>query len=190
MIKGASIMTKLYSYVVDHDHGFAPNPCDGLCTLAKCKYGANGWKNIVELAKKGDWIVGTGGANTKKSAGNGKLLYAMKVDKKMPLAEYCASHQGRIDADHEDDENSRFALMSRHFFYFGRNAITIPKRLLGIVQPGIGFRCKFTDEFVQKFVKWLESRESGVYGAPCQPDPRIRIMLRCSTSKGKRKGCP
>lgn len=27
----------LYSYVVAHDFGFAPNPFDGLCTLATCK---------------------------------------------------------------------------------------------------------------------------------------------------------
>ncbi|MBW2740862.1 MAG: hypothetical protein JRE64_18905 [Deltaproteobacteria bacterium] len=25
---------KLYSYVVDHDYGYAPNPFDGYCTLA------------------------------------------------------------------------------------------------------------------------------------------------------------
>ena len=28
-------MPKLFSYVVDHDLGFAPNPFGGFCTLAK-----------------------------------------------------------------------------------------------------------------------------------------------------------
>jgi len=81
-------MARLFSYVVDHDHGFAPHPNGQYCTLAKCKYGSRRYKNIVELAKKGDWIVGTGGANLSKSAGHGKLIYAMRVDKKLPLADY------------------------------------------------------------------------------------------------------
>lgn len=184
-------MPKLYSYVVEHDHGFAPNPCDGLCSLAKCKYGANGWKNIVELAEKYDWIVGTGGANLQKSAGHGKIVYAMRVDEKVSLADYCRRYIGdRIDAEDDIGKRGRSALISRHFFYFGRNAIAIPKRLQGIEQPGIGYRSKFTDEFVKKFITWLESnQEGGVYGAPCQPDPRIRIMLRCGTSKLKQKDC-
>ncbi len=112
-------MAKLFSYVVEHDHGFAPNPCDGLCTLAKCKYGSHGWKNIIELAEENDWVAGTGGANLKKSAGHEKLIYAMKVDKKLPLGEYCRRYRERIDAEHEVDERSRYSLLSRHFFYFG-----------------------------------------------------------------------
>jgi hypothetical protein len=114
-------MAKLFSYVVHHDHGFAPNPCDGLCTLAKCKHGSNGWKNITELAQIGDWIAGTGGVHHKKSAGHGNLIYAMRVDDTMPLSEYCRAYgRSRFDAGHEDDEDSRAALISRHFFTSGR----------------------------------------------------------------------
>jgi len=64
-------MPRLYSYVVDHDLGFAPNPFGGCCTLAKCKYGSKR-RNIVEMAETGDWIAGTGGADLSKSAGHGK----------------------------------------------------------------------------------------------------------------------
>lgn len=71
---------KLFSYVVDHDNGFAPNPYYGVCTLAHCKFGRKGYKNAVELAKVGDWVVGTGGKG-KKSAGHGKLIYAMRKDR-------------------------------------------------------------------------------------------------------------
>jgi hypothetical protein len=28
---------QVYSYVIDHDPGFAPNPFHGICTLAGCK---------------------------------------------------------------------------------------------------------------------------------------------------------
>ena len=47
-------MTRLYSYVVVSDHGFAPNPFHGYCTLANCK------PRIRWRAQPGDWIVGTG----------------------------------------------------------------------------------------------------------------------------------
>src|ERR1700680_4148150 len=114
-------MPKLYSYVVDHDHGFAPCPSGGFCTLAKCKYGSKK-RNIVEMAEVGDWIAGTGGVDLGKSAGHGKLIYAMRVDDKLPLAKYCRENVGkRIDADHDIGEKGRFALISHHFFYFGRN---------------------------------------------------------------------
>src|SRR5215831_8774518 len=110
-------MPKLFSYVVDHDHGYAPNPFGGFCTLAKCKYRSK-W-NIVPMAEKGDWIAGTGGVNLGKSAGHGKLIYAMWVDDKIPLAEYCQQNIGnRIDAKHDIGEKGRFALISYHYFYF------------------------------------------------------------------------
>jgi hypothetical protein len=50
----------LYSYVVAHDFGFAPNPFDGLCTLATCK------PDIRKKAAVGDYIVGTGCAKRKR----------------------------------------------------------------------------------------------------------------------------
>jgi hypothetical protein len=110
-------MPKLYSYVVDHDLGFAPNPFGGCCTLAKCKFSTKK-RNIVEMAEEGDWIAGTGGADLSKSAGHGKLIYAMRVDDKIPLAEYCQAYNGsRVDAEHEVLEDGRFALISRHFWF-------------------------------------------------------------------------
>ncbi len=168
-------MPKLFSYVVDHDLGFAPNPFGGFCSLAKCKYGSMK-RNIVELAEVGDWIAGTGGADLRKSAGHGKLIYAMKVDEIIPLNEYCQAHCGdRIDADPEGDGDDRFALISQHFFYFGRNAIDIskiPRRHLDhpFEKSGPGHRCDFSEEFVAEFAKWLNARyKRGVHGFPCKP---------------------
>jgi len=61
---------KVYSYVLDHDFGFAPNPFFGVCTLATCK------PKIRDRATRGDWIVGTGCAKRKR---RGKLVYYMRV---------------------------------------------------------------------------------------------------------------
>ena len=182
-------MPKLYSYVVDHDLGYAPNPSGRLCTLAKCKYGSKK-RNIVEMAEVGDWIAGTGGADLSKSAGHGKLIYAMRVDKKIPLAEYCRDMSGkRIDADFDVAVRGRSALISRHFFYFGRNAINIreiPRKHLRhrFEKKGPGYRCDFSEEFVIEFARWLERAfEPGVHGPPCKPyfdgsKPRCRTRVR------------
>jgi hypothetical protein len=172
-------MPKLYSYVVDHDLGFAPNPFGGFCTLAKCKYRSTR-RNIVELAEKHDWIAGTGGADLRKSAGHGKLVYAMRVDELVPLDEYCRAHRGdRIDAEPEDDGGGRLALLSHHFYYFGRNAIdvsAIPATYLDhpFEKRGPGHRADFSEDFVRDFARWLKATfRVGVHGPPCQPHPDL-----------------
>jgi hypothetical protein len=193
-------MTKLFSYVVDHDLGFAPNPFGGFCTLAKCKLKEvdSIRRNVIELAEEGDWIAGTGGADRKKSAGNGKLIYAMRVDDKLSLAKYCKAFSGqRLDAEHDEFEQDRFALISHHFFYFGRNAIPIadlPKKHLDhpFEKKGPGFRSDFSEEFISDFAAWLKSRyHAGVHGPPCKPHsqmlvPKCRPRPRLKRGKAKR----
>ena len=176
---------KLYSYVVDHDNGFAPNPYYGVCTLAHCKYGKGDKKNVVELANVGDWVVGTGG-NSRKSAGNGKLLYAMRVDRKLTLQQYykdpkfekkkpkAGSYQQRKGDNLVKYENmtKRFVLISKKYFYFGDKAPIIPKRFrLHPIHPlekkGPGFRSKFSDSFVNTFLGWLQrNHRAGILGIP------------------------
>ncbi len=184
-------MPKLYSYVVDHDHGFAPCPFGGFCTLAKCKYGSHK-RNIVEMADEGDWIAGTGGVKD-ESAGHGKLIYAMRVDEKIPLADYCQHYNGRrIDAVPVKHMSDRYALLSYHYFYFGRNAIDIskiPRKHLNhrFEKRGPGYRCDFSEEFINDFAKWLENNfKVGVHGPPCDPHSELD-MPKCPP-RVRRKG--
>jgi hypothetical protein len=140
---------KMYSYVVDHDYGRSPNPNDGFCTLAFCKYSEDGAKrNIVEPAEVDDWIVGTG-ANSKLSAGQGKLVYAMLVTEKMTLQDYFRDPRFKHRAGNETNmhlagSTDRFALISDHFFYFGKAAPKFEKRHLHhpIEKRGRGHRSK------------------------------------------------
>ena len=69
----------LYSYVVKHDYGFAPNPFGGFLTLATCK------PLIRKNARLGDFLAGTGSA---ASVGNTKLVYAGEISAVVPLEEY------------------------------------------------------------------------------------------------------
>jgi len=165
-------MTTLFSYVVQHDYGIEPNPFGGFCTLVNCKYSKSRRSNIVERSERGDWIVGTGGANSKLSAGHGKLIYAMRVDDKLSLVEFYQDERfhGRKNTLNREDG---FALISQYYFYFGRAAIgleRIPKQHLDhpLEKKGPGYRKDFSQEFINDFVQWLESKYSvGKHGSPC-----------------------
>ena len=74
-------MTKLYSYVLREDTGFAPNPYHGFCTLACCK------GPIRMRAVVGDWIIGTGSDARGKWHGN-NISYAMRVTEVLTFDEY------------------------------------------------------------------------------------------------------
>jgi hypothetical protein len=173
---------QLFSYVVDHDYGINPNPVGGLCTLAHCKF-KKPWsrrRNVVELAEVSDWVVGTGGQKLHLSAGNGRLIYAMRVTDKIPLTRYLNDRKyvGRIDR-YEDEygTHGRFVLISDDFFYFGRNAIDvsrIPARHLtdAFEKRGQNHRHDFTEAFIADFEQWLRSEfRPGINGAPCAGRP-------------------
>lgn len=186
---------KLFSYVVEHDYGDAPNPYFECCTLCRCKYreDRDDRRNVVELAKQavdeGEtvWVVGTGGADSRKSAGNDKLVYAMRVDevlsrgeyykdsrfrKKRPLRNGAYEHRrgDNIKPNGKFEEHDQFVLISGHFSYFGRRAIDIPVRFLGFVKRGPGFRCRFENSDITRFVKWIGEQERGMRGEPCGKD--------------------
>ena len=67
----------LFSYIVASDSGFAPNPFWGYCTLACCK------PAIRRTATVGDLIVGL----TPKAGGH-KIVYIMRITRRMTFAEY------------------------------------------------------------------------------------------------------
>ena len=195
--------TRLFSYVVDHDTGHAPNPYFGFCTLCRCKYkkSRNRPPNIVELAERGDWIVGTGGANPKKSSGHHKLVYAMKVEKKLTRGDYFRGRafvRKRPSGEKTDYRSSgdnvrpktnfeareQYVLISEsHFYYFGDQAIRIPRELPHLEKKGPGFRSDFDTEYIRRFEKWITSYKPGRQGDPCKKRPAgERSAERCKSS--------
>ncbi|MCG3135469.1 MAG: hypothetical protein HMLKMBBP_03125 [Planctomycetes bacterium] len=77
---------RIYSYIVTHDSGYAPNPFHGYCTLACCK------PAIRKAAKKGDWVVGITSATRGRPQ---RLVYAMRVDEVLTFARYWADGRFR-----------------------------------------------------------------------------------------------
>ncbi|MFN4281419.1 MAG: hypothetical protein ACK4NA_02125 [Alphaproteobacteria bacterium] len=76
----------LFSYVVEHDLGFAPNPFHGFCTLACCK------PEIRKKAKEGDYIIGTGAT---RPGLLGHITYWMRVDEILTFDEYWSDRRFR-----------------------------------------------------------------------------------------------
>ena len=191
---------KLYSYVVEHDTGHAPNPYFGVCTLCRCKFRTDPTKprNVVEQAGEGDWVVGTGGSNPRRSAGNGRLVYAMRVGEKLTREEYFgddrfakkkpsatgahAKRRGDNVTPADDFEKFRqFALISSHFYYFGASAVRIPEKFSALEKKGPGFKCRFDPAFIASFIRWLEkNRKPGKYAEPCQSEPRRERKCKSS----------
>ena len=68
-----------FSYVVARDFGFAPNPFDGVCTLATCK------QQIRGSAEVGDWVIGTGSA---RYGITGKLVFTMEISERLTFDAY------------------------------------------------------------------------------------------------------
>jgi hypothetical protein len=78
---------KLYTYVVHHDFGLAPNPFGKYCTLTVCKPKIRKSSNL----EIGDWIIGTGSKNIEDVTGFkclNRLIYAMKLSEKILMEEY------------------------------------------------------------------------------------------------------
>ena len=184
----------LFSYVVEHDTGLAPNPNDGFCTLVYCKFRNPKvrTRNIVELAKEGDWIVGTGG-KSKKSSGHGTIIYIMRVDEKLSFAEYLRRFPDRarpvplLSKDH-----GKFALISHTFLYFGDEKVSVGKvpggNLVHLEKRGPAFRNKFPETFIRQLADWVHKQHPrGKIGDPCAPGPDHVSEKTCRCRKGCRQ---
>ena len=73
---------KCYSYKMDHDFGFAPNPFWGVMTLATCKGRLRSSSNL----EIGDWVIATGGRALHKYIEH--LIFAMKVEEIITFDQY------------------------------------------------------------------------------------------------------
>jgi hypothetical protein len=173
---------RTFSYVVDHDEGYAPNPQRGICTLVQCKFrGHKRNRNIVEIAKKPDVIIGTGGCS-KRSTGNGTLIYAMRVTIQIPFLEYRTSdiYKGRVDR--RPNNGNEYALISHKFIYFGKDAINIgslPTEYHNIEKKGPGFRYLKPDSIGNDLLDFLIIKYGkGMKGCPKSNEFQMHPTLK------------
>ena len=192
---------QLFSYVVEHDTGFAPNPDHGYCTLAHCKYKkCSKRRNLIEMAQHDDWqhdnwVAGTGGADLSKSAGHGKLIYLMRITEILSLEKYWndprfrkkrPSPNQKFPGDNKKNEieAGRFVLISDHFWYFGKNAQKLPPSLAEKIEKKGPYyrRQSIKPSTVRELIDWVKRRfpKTGVHGNPCKMPKNVRERRKCS----------
>lgn len=181
----------LFSYIVETDSGFCPNPYGGICTLACCK------PRIRYNAKIGDWIIGTTLAPKRAM-----LVYAMKVSRALSFdlywnyPEYEAKkpnknnvrgdniykhgksgeliqlpNQSHSDKHFKTDTNVNRVLISKEFYYFGKEAPDIPEQYRSLVHSGQGYSLikpsSKNSMAVSVFLIWLrDTFKQGILGEP------------------------
>jgi hypothetical protein len=207
----------LYSYVVTHDTGFAPNPFFGYCTLACCK------PKIRSKAEKGDWIVGL----TPKAAGN-RIVYFMRVDEVVEsFAEYWGDRRFRAkrpsykkeirkrcgdniyqpvgtgsyrqlrsthsngEVEHKGnkthDLSGKRVLVSETFAYFGSKALPLPPQFRCLVVTR-GHRSRFSEELKAEFIRFAGTMGFGLHSAPTRWPSGDRSWIKgCGTAPKKRR---
>lgn len=186
---------KLYSYIVTHDTGFAPNPFWSCCTLANCK------PRIRRTASVGDWIVGL----SSKADGN-RVVYAMRVDEIIDFATYfrderfaakrpdftksavvckCgdniyeplsngtfrqlrSTHSNGVledPAKKARDLGGRNVLIGRKYVYFGSKGPELPPHLEEL-KVGRAHKCRYPRHVVESFITFVSQFKEGVIGRP------------------------
>ena len=140
------------------------------------------------------------GANKWKSAGHGKLVYAMRVDKKFTRWKYFTDSRfeqkkpvktGTYEQTRGDnvqplndfEMHKQFALVSWQFYYFGAKAIDIPGEF-NLEKKGPWFRYVDPADFC-RFVALLERKyKPGKHGEPCYrvPADELKGSKRCESS--------
>lgn len=169
-------MSRGFSYIITRDFGFAPNPFQGILTLATCK------PKIRKSALVGDYLIG----NSPKASGN-KLIYMAKVEEITTFDNYWMDsryqnkkptmngsfktlygdniyhHEGgkwnQADSHHSkenglvnlanldrDTGTTDKVLICPKFFYFGASMIDIAQHFPNCVHYGIGHHAVSEDE--------------------------------------------
>ena len=198
-------MSRLFTYVITHDGGFAPNPFFGVLTLNCCK------PMIRRAAEVGDWVAGFTAADF--PAGRGLLVYAMRVTSKMTMSEYDLwtrqnlpekipgrgdysrrAGDGMYDfetdpptrrrgsfhgpEDMRADLSGRYTLLSREFYYFGGSPVEVPGRLRSVVHTGRAHKWRENSPHVQEFETWIREFDPGLSGIPHQASQFVTIGRR------------
>ena len=164
-----------YAYRLDHDTGFAPHVADGVFTLCGCKT-----TTIEAWAKPGSWVVGIGGNRTGKP---NLLIYAMEVESNPTVSEL-RRRSPDLAGYLRGHEISRLArvLVSRRFYYFGDNAISIPSELRkGLMIGRQGCR-RVNRKYIDSLVAHLEMMNYpiGKHGDPNNPTSQAPTQCGCS----------
>jgi Nucleotide modification associated domain 2 len=133
----------------------------------------------------------------KQSAGHGKLVYAMRVDEKLTREEYynnprfakkkpTNTNAEKSRGDNEKpisnfEKRDQFVLLSKRFYYFGKDAIDI--REFKLEANARGFHYVGQDDFLRLLDYLQKHYELGKQGEPCgRVADQAKEIARCKSS--------
>lgn len=159
--KRSKEMIKHYVYRLDHDTGFAPHAQQYVCTLCGCKT-----SSVEAWARAGSWVIGIGGNGTGKP---NLLIYAMLVESTPTVKELRATSPDLVSYlhGHEIGGKARM-LVSRFYYYFGNNAIAVPRKIeRDLLFQSQGCK-KVGNEVIRQLASYLRRRypTPGIFGEP------------------------
>ena len=161
-------MPRLFSYIVDHDTGYAPNPSNDICTLAYCKY------PMRPHVKEGDYVVGLG----KKELGN-HLVYAMRVTEALEHDLYLldprfAGQAGRLRQRQRERGNRQVphGADQHGLRLLGRRGPASSRQPDRLIIDRQGYKGPKNTPLIPAFIEWFEGVEKGCLGEPTGGDKR------------------
>ena len=194
-----------------YDTGFSPNPFGRVCTLACCK------PVIRRNAEQGDIVIGTGSARAGLSEQliyAMRVEAVLPFDeywKNYPLKQpspitplkaqgdniwhrdtsgnwRCAPGARHDERNRKRDLKGRNALISREFYYFGRDAIKIPDRFRSLIARTQGHKNTNDTRLITGFWKWI-SADAPKLGRIGLPFDFAEFVCGCSR-KAEQRAAP
>jgi hypothetical protein len=192
-------MPTLFSYCVRHDTGAAPNPFWGVCTLVICKPAIRRAAAVGDWIIGTGSVNSPIGDMSGKVVYVMKVTEKMTMQEydaftRQSLSEKVPKWFGRdprrrlgdsiydfsydppklrksvhTEENRQKDLGGQYALLSKHFWYFGDQTWTLPDDLREIVKQGPGHRSKSNESFVERFLEWLYGlglEPNELYGRP------------------------
>ncbi|MBN2503214.1 MAG: hypothetical protein JXB38_20725 [Anaerolineales bacterium] len=204
---------KLYSYTVKFDSGFAPNPFGKFCTLATCKPKIRLYAQEGDWVMGSGSVATVGGDRLVYAMEITKVLSLQDYAKnpnfkyKKPIMngswkERCGDNvYEKVDGEWtqlpspfhgsahlEKDTGGQNVLISENFYYFGKEAIEIPKQFQKLIFKR-GYKKEFDDDLVQEFIDWLKTKyRKGIHGDPIDREGECDCE-EPMTNSSKDSGC-
>jgi hypothetical protein len=178
-------MPRLFTYTIPVDDGAAPNPFGGLCSLSICKPGIRRVAKVGDwVAGLGSRNAPSGDLSGRLvyAMRVEQVLTLQEYDQKarmewpqrIPRADSADLSERLGDCIYDyssgtavqrpgvhgpnnqaTDLSGKNALLSWHFYYFGKTAELLPENLLPICHQTQGHRSDLNSPYIEMFVSWL-----------------------------------
>lgn len=117
-----------------------------------------------------------------------------EIRQRFPSVHSCEQAEKPETKHHDLNGKNVLISDSGNFWYFGRNALKIPKNLMKIVKKGAGHKWRFEETLIADFLNWISQMKPGVYGNPCgnsmlSQEAQKKCVKENAPTERKRRSC-